>query len=216
MVTSLVIVQIIGTLIWLNNHSMSSKRTMSWQALFDFVRHAPCPSVQPLVHPPSWIHWQPPPTPFFKVNFDGKLFRNSKEAGLGVGIRDYRGRVQAFLPKKAILPPSSIDVEALAAVQAILFAQDLGHYSIILEGDSEVVINSLKSEDESLASFDHLLDFVQPTIDAFSSISFSHTCRLDNYVVHNLAQHARHVSGLLVWIKDVYFHLFVVLLANHD
>ena len=101
-------------------------------------------------------------------------------------------------------------------MQAILFAQDLGHYSIILEGDSEVVINSLKSEDESLASFDHLLDFVQPTIDAFSSISFSHTCRLDNYVAHNLAQHARHVSGLLVWIKDVYFHLFVVLLANHD
>ena len=100
MVTSLVIVQIVGTLIWLKYHSMSSKRMMSWQALFDFVRHAPCPSVQPLVHPPSWIHWQPPPAPFFKVNFDGKLFRNSKEAGLGVVVRDYRGRVQAFLPKK--------------------------------------------------------------------------------------------------------------------
>ena len=89
---------------------------MSWQALSDLVGHAPCPSVQPLVHPPSRIRWQSPPTPFFKVNFDGVLFRNSKEALLGVVVQDYRGRVQAFLLKKVILPPSSIDVEALAAV----------------------------------------------------------------------------------------------------
>ena len=51
----------------------------------------------------------------------------------------------------------SNDIDAMAVVQAILFAHDLGLSSLILEGGPVVVINDLNSEDESLASFRHLL-----------------------------------------------------------
>ena len=63
----------------------------------------------------------------------------------------------------------------VTAIWAVLFAYDLGLSSYILEGDfiiSTVVINALKSEEESLASFRHLLAIVQPTIVAFNHISF--------------------------------------------
>ena len=59
--------------------------------------------------------------------------------------------------KKAPLPPMYVNVEAMAVVRAILFAHDLGLSSLILEGGLMVVINDLNSEDESLASFRHLL-----------------------------------------------------------
>ena len=51
----------------------------------------------------------------------------------------------------------SDDIEAMAVVRAILFAYDPGLSSLILEGGPVVVINDLNSEDESLASFRHLL-----------------------------------------------------------
>lgn len=62
---------------------------------------------------------------------------------------------------------STDDVEVMMNVRAILFAHELGLSSIILNGDSEVEIKAFKSEDESLASFDHFLASVQSTINAF-------------------------------------------------
>nr|POE57732.1 hypothetical protein CFP56_13992 [Quercus suber] len=100
---------------------------------------------------------QLPLAPYFKVNFDGVVFRDSNEAGLVVVIWDSREIVLASRSKKVSLPPSSDDVEALAAVQALLFAQELGIYSLIIKGDSKIVIKTLRSKDESFASFGHLL-----------------------------------------------------------
>lgn len=78
-----------------------------------------------------------------------------------------------------------------------------------------VVINTLKSEEESLASFEHLLKTVQFIIGTFTSISFHHMPRLSNNVAHNLAKHAIHVRGLVVWIEDVPSHLHDVLIADY-
>ena len=54
----------------------------------------------------------------------------------------------------------------------------------------------LKSEKlQALASFGHLLSSAKATIDTFSNIYVSRTCKLVNFVAHNLAKHARHVIG---------------------
>lgn len=109
----------------------------------------------------------------------------------------------ASLSKNISLPPSTDDVEALAAVQAISFAAKLGFSSIIIEGDSKVVIKTLKNE-ESLATFGHMISTARPTIDAFCNISFSLTHRQGNIIAHNLDRHTRHVSGgYLVWMDNV-------------
>ena len=70
--------------------------------------------------------------------------------GIGVIIRDCKGPSSSFnfgkkkkKKKKISLPPLVAELEALAALRALKFAQDLGFRSIVLEGYSEVVIKAL-------------------------------------------------------------------------
>ena len=112
------------------------------------------------------------------------------------------------------MPFSSDLVEALAAARAISFAHELSFANYILEGDSEVVIKALKSKDDSLSSFGHILASAKTLTDV-NCITFSHTRRIGNAVAHNLAKHARHVIGFKVWMEDVPPHLHYVLFADY-
>ena len=106
-------------------------------------------------------------------------------------------------------------VEALAAARAISFAHELSLSNYILEGDSEVVIKALKSNDDSLSSFGHILASAKILTDV-NCITFFHTRRIGNTVVHNLAKHARHVVGFKVWIENVSPHLHSILFADYS
>lgn len=70
-------------------------------------------------------------------------------------------------------------------MNALAFAQGIGHYI----PSSLRVIEALKSDDESLASFGLLISDAKLYIDPSDSINFSYT--------HNLDKHAKHVSNLL-------------------
>ena len=135
------------------------------------------------------------------------MFRETLEAGLGV--------VLAFLSEKVTLPPLVDDIEALVAVRAISFALDRGFSSIILEEDLETIIKALQNNEESFASYGHLLSSAKSSIDAFSDISYSHICRFRNSITYNLARHAKYVSALYVWMKDVSPHLYIVLMTDY-
>ena len=65
----------------------------------------------------------------------------------------------------------------------------------MVKGDSKTVIKTLTSEEESFASFGHLIFTVRPIIDSFTQIYFSHIRRVGNVVTHNVA---RRVSGYSV------------------
>ena len=60
-------------------------------------------------------------------------------------IRVDLGLVIASMSDKVSLPTTVDKIEALAVIRTPLFAQDVRITSIILKGDSERVINSLKS-----------------------------------------------------------------------
>ncbi|XP_023885142.1 uncharacterized protein LOC111997298 [Quercus suber] len=158
------------------------------------------------------VRWQPPPETNHKANFDGAVFRENNRAGLGVVIQNHQGQVLASLSENILLPPSTDDVEAVAAVRAKSFATELGFSSII--GDSEVAIKALKNEEESLATFGHMISAARPTIDAFCNISFSSTHRQGNTIAHNIDRYARYVNGYLMWMEDVPPQLHNVLQTN--
>ena len=99
------------------------------------------------------------------------------------------------------------DVECLAAAWALCFARDCGLTSIILESDFETVNKALRSENDSFTSYSHLVGKVKILAEAFCDITFSHTHRQGNFVVHNIARYTRNVSGLLVLMEDVIPHL---------
>ena len=109
----------------------------------------------------------------------------------------------ASMSEKTKLPSSLDEVEALAAVRAISFALELHLPSVIVEGDSELIISAIQSEEESFTSYGHLISSIKQSLGSFSCISFSHTRRSSNSLAHNLAQYARHIDALTVWMEDV-------------
>ena len=110
-------------------------------------------------------------------------------------IRNPSGQVLASISEQVPLLHTSDIVEALAAARAISFALELGFSSFILEGDSEVIINRLKSDEVTLSPFGHILDSAKQKTETSCCISFSHVRKLGNSIAHNLAKYARHVRG---------------------
>nr|POE89523.1 hypothetical protein CFP56_55813 [Quercus suber] len=160
------------------------------------------------------VQWRPPPANCVKLNFDGAIFPELGKAGLGVVVHDCHGNAIASLSKQAPLPFAPVIVEAMAAARAITFAQELGLQEFMLEGDSAAVINTLQSTEPSLTSYGHLLDSAKSTLVTSKCIACTHIRRDGNKVAHNLAKHARHVRGLLVWVEDIPPHLHDVLFAD--
>ena len=108
----------------------------------------------------------------------------------------------ASLLEQIQLPFSSDLVEAMVAARALSFAAELGFSRFILEGDSELIIKALQSNEDFLAPFGHILEVAKSTT-YVNRVSFTHVRRLGNAVAYNLAKHARHVAGLQVWMEDV-------------
>ena len=127
------------------------------------------------------------------------------------GSRDHRGLVIVLLSQNIALPHSIAEVEDMAAVRALDFARELGIDSAVLEGDSELVINSLNVVTPSFASLGLLIQDAKIFTESFHRIRFSHVCHERNSVAHNLARHAIHVTSFLLWIEDVPPHLLGVI-----
>ena len=127
---------------------------------------------------------------------------------------DYHGNAIASLSEQAPLSFAPVIVEAMAAARVISFAQELGLHEFMLEGDSEAVINTLRSTEPSLTTYGHLLESAKSTLVTSKCIAFTHIRRIGNRVAHNLAKHARHVRGLSVWVDDIPPHLRDVFFAD--
>ena len=107
-----------------------------------------------------------------------------------------------------------MELKTLAALKALEFATDLGLISVVLEGDSEILMNALMDNLLLLASFGLLIQDIKVYAEFFRCISFSHVRREDNIVAHNLARHAYHVIGFSVWMEDVPSHTLATYRAN--
>ena len=118
------------------------------------------------------------------------------------------------MSEKTRLPSFSDEVEALAVIRVISFALELHLPYIIVEGDSELIISALQSEEKSFTSFGHLISSVKQSLEVFSCISFSHTHRSGNSLAHNLAQYARRIDAFTVWMEDVPPQLHHVLVTD--
>ena len=88
--------------------------------------------------------WSPPVRNEWKINFDGTMFCESEEAGVGVVVRNSFGVVVAALIEKIRKPPSVEVLELLAAKRAALFSDELGLDRVTFEDDSEQVMKAIQ------------------------------------------------------------------------
>ena len=105
------------------------------------------PSSRPTMKPQ--VRWSKPRRGYHKINYDGAIFNNSDETGIGVVVRDQEGTCIATLSQKVRYPQSVNNTEALAARRAVHFALELGLHSIEFEGDSTRITDALNGNDFS-------------------------------------------------------------------
>ena len=142
--------------------------------------------------------WIPPLGESYKTNYDGVVFEDSNEVGIGVVVRNANGEVIDALSKK-IPYPSSVDlVEVLATRRVVLFIVELGISQSVFKRDSEVVYKALKAVDVGHSSIGQYGKDIMSIIGSLRTFSFSHIRRQGNCVAHALTKRARFSFPLLV------------------
>ena len=96
-----------------------------------------------------------------------------------------------------------VEIEAMAATQAIEFAEEVGVDRVLIEGDSSVVTKALRSKNTSWASYGLLIQDANIVERNFWELSYSHTKREDNKVAHCLGRLVLSLSDTVVWMEDV-------------
>ena len=99
--------------------------------------------------------------PFYMVNIDGSIFKDKKEAGVGIVIRDHVGNFIAGLSKKFLWPLGAIEVEAKTSESGLEFVKDVGIHDFVLEGDSLNVFHALCGNSHAASTITTLIYGVQ-------------------------------------------------------
>ena len=118
------------------------------------------------------VRWRPSPTGLLKINFDSAISVEENTAGLGVIIRNENGLAMAALSQQILLPILVEMVEVLATRRALWFARELDFHSVVVEGDSEIIINSINGNSMDHSEFGHILHDIKFLSSFFSCISF--------------------------------------------
>ena len=101
--------------------------------------------------------------PFYKVNVDGPIFKDQKEARVGVVIREHVGNFIAGLSKKFGCPLGVIEVEAKAFESGLEFAKNMDIQDFILEGDSLNIVHALCGNSHAASTITTFIYGVQVT-----------------------------------------------------
>ena len=99
--------------------------------------------------------------PFYKVNVDGAIFKDQKEAGVGVVIWDPVGNFIASLSKKFRCPLGAIEVEAKAFKSGLEFPKNMDIQDFVLEGDSLNIVHALCGNSHAASMITTLIYRVQ-------------------------------------------------------
>nr|POF12608.1 hypothetical protein CFP56_25070 [Quercus suber] len=156
-------------------------------------------------------NWLCPQDGWVKANFDGAVFSEFNQSGVGVVIRDKNGAVLASCSEKILHAYKPDEVEALAALKAASLARDLGFQNVILEGDSLCLIKALKSAEDSLSPIGLLVDDVKWVGRSFEQLVYSHVKRNGNSAAHSLAKNVLRIPDSQVWMEDVPSHITSIL-----
>uniref|UniRef100_A0A2N9FDK7 Reverse transcriptase domain-containing protein n=1 Tax=Fagus sylvatica TaxID=28930 RepID=A0A2N9FDK7_FAGSY len=162
----------------------------------------------------SQVRWKPPQTNYYKVNFDGAIFKDSNAGGIGVVIRDNAGMVIATLSQKVRGPQTVEMIEALAARRAIIFAKEVGITDVEFEGDAVNVIRDLSSQVPIHTPYSLIIEDARAILQNLQRSSLSHTRRSGNTVAHALARRASNCNSPLIWMEEVPSDITHVLLND--
>ncbi|XP_075654690.1 uncharacterized protein LOC142624835 [Castanea sativa] len=121
--------------------------------------------------------WVPPPRNVFKVNVDGAVFAQNRAVGIGVIVRDDRGRMEAALSKRLDAPLGIVEAEAMAYEASLIFVKDIGVQEVVIEGDSLIIHRALSDDSKPPSSVSAITQVMKEMCEDFRKIEFSQVRR---------------------------------------
>ena len=126
---------------------------------------------------PHTVMWTPSSSPWYKINTDGAVFKQTQATGIGVVARDHEGQVIAAMSKKLWVPLGPLEAEVEAMEEGILFAWDVGLQDVIFECDSELLFHALMGTATPSANISNMITACLSRIQDFRAAQFSHVRR---------------------------------------
>ena len=166
----------------------------------------------PIPSPPSKPKekWKPPDANSVKINFDGAIFKNENRSGIGIVVHNQIGAILASLAQSISQALQPTEIKAIAPAWALEFGHEIGLTEAILEGDSEMIVNSLKTGRATMALVEPLIQDATHFSGLYTKLLYSHCRRDGNKLAHSLARFSIHVTNYSTWMKEVPHNLLSV------
>ena len=127
--------------------------------------------------------WRPPEEGIFKVNIACKLCSNLSKVGVGVLVRNSSCLVIAACTFALKFTGDILQSVAMAVVESIRFAIDIGLLRVELEFDNKDLFCLLKQVGPCLAPVGNLVDNIILSKHYFENFNFSYVIKLCNKVI---------------------------------
>ena len=141
--------------------------------------------------------WDPPPPGWYKLNFDGAARGNPGIAGVGCIINDEDSRWIAKLASP--LPPVSNNMAEFEALEkGLQLCLNLGLSKIVIEGDSQIVLNAIRNKKTPNWVLNSKLQEVLLLLENFEDVLIKHIYREGNRFADGLANKGADGESILV------------------
>ena len=130
------------------------------------------------------------------------MFKEAGCCGIGVVVRNEKGQIMGALCRKLEQPLGALEVEAKAVEEGVQFARDLSLGKIVVESDSLVVVNSLRTPGLTQSCVRKVIDGTRLDLCWFNAWEVSHMHRCCNTAAHFLARYAKFVTDCVIWVED--------------
>ncbi|XP_041004081.1 uncharacterized protein LOC121249435 [Juglans microcarpa x Juglans regia] len=147
--------------------------------------------------------WNPPPRDFQKLIVDGAVFLYVRKVGVGVVLRDDKG--------KLVMPASKIEnevenpstIELVALLRGLQLIVHLGFSKLVVESDCMLLVQELNKEQDFLSADGNLIIEAKSLLKHFQEVEVQHVHRMGNEVAQSLARYTWNVDNISMWWEHV-------------
>ena len=91
----------------------------------------------------------------------------------------------------------------MAARRVVVFAHEIGTWTVEFEGDSAIIIQAITQSAPDLSLHGHIVEGIKKLANNLHWCSFGHTRREGNKAAHALARRAKHCNDSDIWLETV-------------
>lgn len=140
--------------------------------------------------------WLPPPQRSLKLNVDGFIFHDQQISGVGVILRDEKGRVLFAVSKKEMAVNGPIEIELLAILRGLQLCIHKRITNLVIESDFLVMVQTIQDNGDSMSLLGNVVKDILVIMRFFYQCHIQHVGRMGNEETHKLANHALNITNL--------------------